>query len=604
MGVLDNNLDGLERQRLELESNILQLQKSLYYWRTWEAEYDALKEEIGELNDDATVDDFLQVSRDFGGTLVNEDEFRVIIGEKQGLQRTRQQVTDLISRRIDYVRNNVASIEKRLRAAENQQNALDSTDQLPGEPTADFPMKEIIEELDEDGEVISSSTTNPGDQASDLLKILKEAGVEDIPDVPKSNGSTAVPEPSLSKSTSDDVYVAKEKQEHKKADRPVAKVESISLDSNGVSKALGDGPDAVPPTAAKKEIPIVDVDESQEDANLRREMIHYGLDEVGAVVAELELDEEGSDVSLDEYTYDDDGSDDGDEEEEDEHGRSTRSLLDEDYHQQMRELEAKLNARGMWNVGKDGQSLTKSMKEDLQQAGKVKIERTDPTTEPVAKAKPKKKVAFADDVDIAPAPKPPVSESKKTITKEVNVPVLSDSIVERTEPIKKDSATSDALAPKKTSRFRSARGLVGNNMEVSTTPPSGNSQSIKPTQRKTTVPPPSSLPLFPARPSDPKPFSQPISDNIEKSPTPAKSGKILADTLVERDTTEGGAKAPEPDELDEELHMKEIASEFYRMTNKMAKQNANSHDEESEMVPVESEEPPQRISKFRAARMG
>src|SRR5690606_23691527 len=35
-------------------------------------------------------------------------------------------------------------------------------------------------------------------------------------------------------------------------------------------------------------IPVTDVDEPPEDAKLRREMLAYGLNEVGAVVAELE----------------------------------------------------------------------------------------------------------------------------------------------------------------------------------------------------------------------------------------------------------------------------------------------------------------------------
>lgn len=96
MGVPGSNLQDLERQRLELEGNILKLQESLYHWRTWEAEYDGLKDEISELDDDATMDDFLRIGREFGGSLVTEDEVKVILGERQGVTRTKQQVIDLV----------------------------------------------------------------------------------------------------------------------------------------------------------------------------------------------------------------------------------------------------------------------------------------------------------------------------------------------------------------------------------------------------------------------------------------------------------------------------------------------------------------------------
>ncbi|KAL4899727.1 hypothetical protein BDW74DRAFT_188898 [Aspergillus multicolor] len=588
MGVPDSNIEGLERQRRELEGNILQLQQSLYHWRTWEAEYESLKEGISDLGDDASTRDFLRVSRDFGGTFVTEDEFRVIIGEKQGLQRNKEQVVALISRRIDYVKENVASMEKRLRTAESQMEALDSAEQKPRNPAEDFPMREIIEELDEDGEVISSTTTNPGDQASSLLEILKKAGVQDIPDLPKPDSSISTEsqpsEPTLEDTPPSITQEAENKQ--------------VPSTRNGLSSLVIDAVET--PVESEKEVPAVDIDESPEDAQLRREMLRYGLDEVGAVVAELELADDASDLSTEEYDaypYDDE-----DEDEEDENGRTIGPVLDEDYHRQMRELEAKLNARGMWNVGKDSASLPVHVKEDLEQPAKVKIERTvEPNDELAFKAKPKKKVAFAEELDIAPAPKPQAPESKKVVPRESDVPVLSDSIIERTKP-EKPSNTVTAPAPKKTSRFRTARGTGGTIADInSAAPPTFG-------QRKTaSLGPTPSMPLFPAKPAEPKPFSQPISDITEKPPgsvTPSgPKDKILADTLVERVIAEGTATAPEPDELDEELHRKEIATEFHRMRNRMAKQNGGSQedDDEEEFVPVE--EPPKRISKFRASRM-
>lgn len=39
-------LEVLESRRLQLEENIAKLRRSLQHWRTWDAEYEGLKEEI------------------------------------------------------------------------------------------------------------------------------------------------------------------------------------------------------------------------------------------------------------------------------------------------------------------------------------------------------------------------------------------------------------------------------------------------------------------------------------------------------------------------------------------------------------------------------
>lgn len=589
MGVPDSHLQDLERQRLELENNILKLQESLYHWRTWEAEYDGLKEEISNLDDDATTSDFLRIGRNFGGTLVNEDEVRVILGEKQGVTRSRQQVIDLISRRIDYVKENVATMEKRLRKAESQLYALETSEQLPSEPFADYQMTEIMEELDDDGNVISSSTSTPGKQAPELLEILKKAGVKDIPEVPKRKDTENA---TLPVDAEDDrAGGAEEIQSCDPRDHQAEKRD----ESVAPSKSVAETPE---------EQPITDIDEPPEDAELRREMLRYSLDEVGAVVAELELDEDADEVSVDdEYDYD---YDDDEEEEEDEFGR-TRPVLDEDYHRQMRELEKKLNAKGLWNVGKDTTSLPEDIQKELERPAVVRIEKSDNSVDTVMKeSKPKKKVAFAEELDIAPAPKPAVPEKKTLPPKQPEVPAMADSIVERIQQNGKTPAASSG--PKKASRFKSARKATTEEIP-SVVPPinSIRASDLRSSHRKPMVPTPDSIPLFPAKPRQPKPFSQPISDIIEKPNPPPQpegtKGKVLADTLVERTVSEGAAVAPEPDELDEQLHRKEIATEFYRMRNRKIQQNGGFLDDEPEMVPIDTDEAPKRVSKFKAARM-
>src|SRR5699024_3917482 len=145
--------------------------------------------------------------------------------------------------------------------------------------------------------------------------------------------------------------------------------------------------------------PVMEVDEPPEDAALRREMLQYGLDEVGAVVAELDLDEDGSEFSIDEeddYDYDCMG-DETEDEDEDEYGRTTRRVIDDDYRKQMLELEKKLNAKGLQNIGPDPSSLPVEVKGELDKPSAIK------SNVPGQKSTMKKKVAFADDLDIAPS---------------------------------------------------------------------------------------------------------------------------------------------------------------------------------------------------------
>jgi unconventional prefoldin RPB5 interactor 1 len=351
----------------------------------------------------------------------------------------------------------------------------------------------------------------------------------------------------------------------------------------------------------RQQSPVTDVDESTEDAKLRREMFQYGINEVGAIVAELEMDEDASDVSFEEdYEYETD-----EDEDEDEFGRSY-TVLSEDYHQQMRALEAKLNARGMWNMGKDSQSLPADVRKELDAPA---AEHSRPENGildgPVKEKKPKKRVAFADDLDIAPAPDPPVAE--KILPPQADVTVLSDSIVERTDR-SHDTRPAATDAPKKASRFKSARG-AGNESDLTDNTPPGmpiHFAESRATRKQTNAAPASvPPPLFPATPKEPKPFSTPITDipNIPSVPQPPE-GKTLADNLVERDIAPGIAAPPEADELNEEIHRREIATEFYKARNRLVQQNGRFvNDDEQEMVPIEDEDPPKRISKFKAARM-
>ncbi|KGO76434.1 protein of unknown function DUF3835 [Penicillium italicum] len=587
MGVPNPNLDALEEQRLALEENILQLQKSLYHWRTWEAEYDGLREEISNLEDDASTDDFIAVALEFGGTLVDQKEMQTILGSK-GVMRSRGQVVDLLGRRIDYVQQNVATMEKRLSKAQSEMDALVLNDQPPLQDGADFPMQEIMEELDEDGNVVSSTINTPGNNASELLDVLKKAGVKDIPETSEPEKAAATPADATRGDAVDEPVSSRAADEQNGS----SSVDNAITEPTGASLKFSQ-PQSVVTAEDRMQPPVTDVNESAEEARLRREMLDYGINEVGAIVAELEMDESGSDISFDEdYDYDYD-----EEDNEDEHGRSHTRLTPE-YHQQMMELEAKLNARGLMNMGKDTETFPEEVQQEIANPTEVDTSTKD--------KKPKKRVAFADDLDIAPAPAPPII-AEKAPAPQSEPQVLADSIVERTGRAPEPTTTTPAV-PKKASRFKSARAAapVGAASESVTTGatianPSAVTESRLRKQANTA---PSVVPpvLFPATPKEPKPFSAPISDIVEKPSAPQfPRDRTLAEKVFERQVKTGAVVAPELDHYDEELHQKQIASEFFNMQKRL--NGTPKDDEEQDTFPPEEAEP-KRVSKFRASRMG
>ncbi|EKV11227.1 Prefoldin [Penicillium digitatum] len=587
MGVPNPNLDALEEQRLALEENILQLQKSLYHWRTWEAEYDGLREEISNLEDDATKDEFLAVALEFGGTLVDQKEMQTILGSK-GVMRSRGQVVDLLGRRIDYVQQNVATMEKRILKAQNELDALVLDDQPPLQDGAEFPMQEIMEELDEEGNIVSSKINTPGNDASELLDVLKKAGVNDIPETSAPENTAAI----LADVEREGAVGEPVNSDAVDQQNCLLNGDNATTELNGPSLKFSQ-PQSVVTAEDRMQPPVTDVNESAEEARLRREMLDYGINEVGAIVAELEMDESGSEISFDEdYDYDYD-----EEENEDEHGRSHTHLTAE-YHQQMMELEAKLNARGLMNMGKDTTTFPEEVQQEIAEPAKVETLTTE--------KKPKKRVAFADALDIAPAPAPPIT-TQKAHAPQAEPQVLADSIVERSSRAP-ESPTATPAVPKKTSRFKSARAA---------TPGSTASEYVAPRAtiaipsivtesrlRKQANTAPSVVPpvLFPATPTEPKPFSVPISDIVEKPSAPQfPHDRTLAEKVFERQIKTGTAVAPELDHYDEELHQKQIASEFFNMQRRL---NGTSKDgEEQDLLPPEEAEP-KRVSKFKASRMG
>jgi unconventional prefoldin RPB5 interactor 1 len=427
--VKDSFLD-LERHRQLLENNIEKLQKSLRHWQTWEAEYEGLKEEILAADPSPNRQQLSNLASAYEGDLVTQKEIVDILGPSS---RTATQVVALLDHRINYVEQNVKTVQKQLDAADQKLAAatIISTPDVRNEEG--LPMTEIMEELDDDGNVISSHITTPGSAKPQLLEVLKKAGVTDLPtsadvsELPKSSDISEEPAEEASKSPSS-------------VSKPAKKGVKFAADTKAgpepeksqTAKRIEDIMRLAKQSEQSSEPPIIPPNESAEDAALRREMLQYGASEIGAVVAELDL-EEGSDWSDEDY------DDETDTDEEDRFGRSTRSVVDDELRQRMIELEERLGSRMMENIGKKA-SDPEIVREGI---GRVTINRQDadtalnnvksPTslkpTSPTSGTTSKKDVRFSEDLDISPAP----SKSAASMTKP-HVPAPITDIVERVTP--------------------------------------------------------------------------------------------------------------------------------------------------------------------------
>ncbi|TVY89608.1 hypothetical protein LAWI1_G005259 [Lachnellula willkommii] len=577
--VKDSFLD-LERHRQLLEENIEKLRKSLRHWQTWEAEYEGLKEEILARQPPPSQEQLIELARNYEGELVNQKEVKEILGETP---RSPAQVVNLLDRRIDYVEQNARTLQKQIELAENKLAAASIISKPEVRNEEGLPVTDIVEELDEEGNIISSHISTPGSAKPQLLEVLEKAGIHNLPepDSPSQNVQT----PSMDRSEASVETKPAKKGVKFSADTKTGPEPEKSQTAKRVETIMNI---ARQQNTAPPEPPIIPTDESPEDAALRREMLEYGMSEVGSVVAELDI-EEGSDWTdgdYDGYTEDESSTDD-----EDEFGRSTGRVIDDELRQQMMELEEKLGVRMMENAGpkpedydivKEGIGRISINGEDEDGVKKAAVKEPIPSDsiDPSSTQASKKAVRFAEEIDVSPAPTPASNLPKKK-----TAPI--GDIVERTAP-------AQAASPKsKTSRFKLDRA-GGDSVSHANKPLRPASNPISP------------LTLQPAKSSTPKPFSTPIQYPQERSrvtPT-GPEGKTLASAVIERDVPLN-TSATAPDELDPDLLHQQVAAEYHKMRNIMIQREGGFlKEDESEIVPrTEEEGGPKKMSRFKAARL-
>ncbi|POS76861.1 hypothetical protein DHEL01_v204747 [Diaporthe helianthi] len=618
--VKDHFID-LERHRRQLEENVEKLRKAITHWRMCDADYEELKEEVEATSGPADRADLDRICDEFEGHVITTKEVKEIFGE-QGV-KPKAQIISVLSRRIDYISKNVQTLEKQLQAAEEKYekvNVVANPDAM--DEDSGLPITDIIEELDDDDNITSSRLQRPGDSTSAIREALEKAGVKDLPETEKQLPGYVEEVPGDEDTPMKDEPDERVQEEESEC-IPEAKTDPNAMEMDvtgspaekGVSFAEdtkpGHDPDSQDPRFRTREYlekimeeakeqeaplsnPVIPEGESDEDAELRREMLRYGMTDIAPIVAELEIDEgTGSEFDDDEYSLDEDDGFEDEDEDEDEHGRTKSRVVDDKYRKRMQELEARLGIKSSRQIEEEEEAkAARSIPEEgiariaIQPAASS---RPAPATQPTKssmkggdaaaqESKPAKKgVKFASALDIAPGtdtpPAPASVESQEP--KEPHVDPMRSTIVERSPAAQ--PAVPTAGEPKKTSRFKRAR---------TTEPTPGPSETQLPVRPKGPVEAPARF----------------LDQEVRTAPT-GPDGTTLAGTVVERDMP---SDAMEPDEFDATLLHQEAAVEYHRMRNRMIQKQGGFVTEKEEAIEYPEDEGTggKRLSRFKAARLG
>lgn len=321
--------------------------------------------------------------------------------------------------------------------------------------------------------------------------------------------------------------------------------------------------------------------ESEEDAAMRREMLNYHLNEVNNVVATMELDDpedddDEHDDSHSEYTtseYQDEdtpytsGLSDSDVEDEDEFGRSKRPAVTDAYRDEMEALKARL----IGNLGKialpdEAEGDDADAEIDPADARRLVIREKRSSIisdhfdgDKKSTAAGKKRVSFAEALDVAKPSSPP-HNANKHVEGETVAPIIGG-VTERTTATSHSLPT--ATSPASFSRFKQARA---------------------------------------------KPAPADEEEDTQSGAPTGPPGIPMADTLLER--TPAKARAPDADGYDPLLARRELASEYYRRRNDMVREQGGfkvQKDEDEDMGDLMEERDDgqvKKVSRFKAARLG
>jgi len=579
-----NELSIFDQQVLRLEAQVNKLQASLTHWQQWYFDYSALKEEVDILpKDEHQRKELARIRRDFESDLLTKKEINELFG-KNDLKEAHV-ISNLLARRIEYVEQNLESLKKLIEKEENKLLQAEIVAHPDGgvDDETGLPITDIVEQLDDDDNVLQYQLRSGADAAPHVVDALKKLGINEIPeteaDLPKDEVEPEEEPVQIDAETSPPPAKSVES-----AEKPAALKKGVSfaddtkpghLEAEPPKSRAAQQLEEIMKKAKEQEAmdmskAVIPENESPEDAKLRREMLEYGMSEIGPVVAELQLDEDSAE---DDEDWDDDYEASEFDEDEDDLGRSQHTVITDDYIKRMQELEKRLGFQSHFTVTKP------EPKSEIPEGkvGRIAVfpevspaETVEPSTAAPA-PKVKKGVRFAPELDVAGEKKP--KHSKKQVD-----PV--GDIVEKVDALsvsdEEDQEEEDP--PKRVSRFKKERKAVA--------PPSKS--------------PVASLPQGPHQ--VPASFLNQVAEAEPQPLSLAPEGQTLSDVVIERNVT---AAPKQPSDVDDELLYQAAAVEYNRLRNKMIqKEGGFMKQPEQEIVPLDEEEGgPPRMSRFKAARL-
>lgn len=192
------------------------------------------------------------------------------------------------------------------------------------------------------------------------------------------------------------------------------------------------------------------------------------------------------------------------------------------------------------------------------------------------KAGGRKRVSFADQLDVAEAeaePGSPPLKAQKHVQGE-NVGPVADTIAERKVTVAEAPSMPQEVKAAKMSRFKAARAVAPENAI-----------------------------------SDDLPSSQPPQSSLSATPS-GPPNATLATTLLERTPSAGTSRAAPPvapgeDDEDEAVQRKQLAEQYYRQRNQMIREQGGFGMPEGEEAMVEERDDGsvRKVSRFKAARL-
>jgi unconventional prefoldin RPB5 interactor 1 len=534
------------------------------------------------------------------------------------------------------VDENIKKVQKQVDAMEEKIAQIYVVSEPDVKNEEGLSVMDIQEELDEEGNIMNAWVNGKDPEAvartldpEALLKLEKI--VEDVERLEKATdpkvSKVATPKTQenvpLETSTSSQSKVSQPNLTPPKARSPKepepTPVRDVASDSEEDKEEEGGGyvrviddPEEPNEEDWVKEVP----GETEEDRKLRQEMLKYNMSEIGAVVAELNLEDDGDYYGYEDYTDYDEEDDEEYSEEEDEYGRTTRRVVSENYRRQMEELEERLTGKPAGS--KQTTAQVKDEKPAVPVSGK------------------KKGVRFSEELDIAPPPPVPQSAPAKLVSAQPDeidfapdetdaLPFL-EKLLERQEitnagptqivPIPAAPAEKpkpkvslfkkEKMAPSPLRQMETPQGppkelakIPLNEVKEKAVPTSTLSESVmERTPDAPTVPvmaptlPPKKLSRFAAARAAAK---------AEPAPEPEEP-KLMSSTIIERTPS---SKAKPPSEFDTDIHRQEVAMQFHKLRSKMIHQQGGfiEQDEDRAIVPLDEDGEKVKVSRFKAASL-